>query len=108
MSEYKFAGHKIETPLVNAAGSINGTNPELIRKEARTLAETAIGAITIGSFTVPRQEGNEARFGSPTYYYDQDTQATYNSMGLPNIGLESAKGIMPDILKIAHDNGKPL
>lgn len=108
MTDYKLAGHTIETPLVNAAGSINGTNPELILQEISTLADTAIGAITVGSFTVLPQAGNEAAFGGPVYYHDHTTGATYNSMGLPNIGVEAAKKLMPEILARAHDRGKPV
>ena len=106
--EYSIAGHKIETPLVNAAGSINGTSRELILREVDILANTAIGAITVGSFTVPEQAGNEARCGSPMYYYDKETGASYNSMGLPNVGLVAAKSLMPEIVKKAHAKGKPV
>jgi dihydroorotate dehydrogenase len=107
-SSYRLAEHEIATPLINAAGSINGTNEELILDEVELLARTAIGAITVGSFTVPRQAGNEARFGVPVYYHDQASGATYNAMGLPNIGLETAKRLMPEILMRAHDGGKPV
>ncbi len=106
--EYSIAGNDIETPLVNAAGSINGTSRELILRETNILASTAIGAITVGSFTVPGQIGNEAVYGSPTYYHDKETCTTYNSMGLPNIGLAAAKNVMPEIIKIAHEKGKPV
>lgn len=106
--EYSIAGHNIETPLVNSAGSINGTSRELVLREVDILASTAIGAITVGSFTVPRQEGNDVLFGSPTYFHDTKTATTYNSMGLPNIGLLAAKELMPEILKRAHEKGKPV
>jgi dihydroorotate dehydrogenase len=107
-SRYELVGHEIESPLVNAAGSINGTNPELILREVDTLASTAIGAITVGSFTMPRQEGNEAKFGGPVYYHDKDRGETYNSMGLPNIGMPAAIALMPQIAKTAHYGGKPV
>lgn len=105
-TDYILAGCGLETPLINAAGSINGTNPELILREVEILASTAIGAITVGSFTVPPQEGNEAAYGAPVYYYDRETGATYNSMGLPNIGLQAAKKLMPEI--VARARGKPV
>lgn len=108
MSEYRLVGHEIETPLVNAAGSVNGVNREAILHEVETLADTAIGAVTVGSFTVPEQTGNEKKFGGPVYYHDNQTGATYNSMGLPNIGLTAAKELMPDILTRAHEKGKPV
>jgi dihydroorotate dehydrogenase len=105
---FKLVTTEIETPLVNAAGSINGTSSELILREVETLADTAIGAITVGSFTVPEQLDNEVKFGSPTYYHDRETGSTYNSMGLPNIGLDAAKRLMPEVISRAWDKGKPV
>ncbi|HTE22238.1 MAG TPA: hypothetical protein VK674_04325 [Candidatus Limnocylindria bacterium] len=108
MQTYELVGHEIETPLVNAAGSINGTNPEHIVQAVGILSRTAIGAITVGSFTVPEQSGNEAKFGSPVYHRDRETGTTYNALGLPNIGLDGAKAVMPEILARAHHQGKPV
>lgn len=105
---YSLVGNKLETPLVNAAGSINGTSSEQILREVDILSRTAIGAITVGSFTVPAQAGNEARFRGLVYFHDQETGATYNSMGLPNIGLAAAKQLMPKIVARAHDKRKPV
>ncbi|MBX4197490.1 hypothetical protein KW801_02965, partial [Candidatus Saccharibacteria bacterium] len=106
--EYRLVNNPVETPLVNAAGSINGTSKELIVREVEKLADTAIGAITVGSFTVPEQAGNEVKYGGPVYYHDKETGTTYNSMGLPNIGLREAKLLVPELLKRAHEAGKPL
>lgn len=106
MSGYQLAGHEIESPLVNAAGSINGVSAEGLLREVSDLAQTAIGAITVGSFTVPPQAGNEARFGAPVYYYDAETGTTYNSMGLPNIGIEAAVRLSPALITRAHERGK--
>jgi len=107
---FELVGHEIESPLVNAAGSINGTNKERILREVETLASTALGAITLGSFTIPRQEGNDVKYDGPgqVYYYDRGTQSTYNSMGLPNIGLEAALELMPEIVARAHEKDKPV
>jgi dihydroorotate dehydrogenase len=106
MSSYHLAGHELESPLVNAAGSINGVSIEGILREVSDLAQTGIGAITVGSFTVPPQAGNEATFGAPVYYYDAATGTTYNSMGLPNIGLEAAVRVSPALTTRAHERGK--
>jgi dihydroorotate dehydrogenase len=106
MSGYQLAGHELESPLVNAAGSINGVSTEGILREVSDLAQTGIGAITVGSFTVPPQAGNEARFGAPIYYYDAETRTTYNSMGLPNIGIEAAVRLSPSLTTRAHAMGK--
>lgn len=105
-ANYEILGWDLESPLVNAAGSINGTNPESILEEVETLADTGIGAITVGSFTVPSQEGHAAKYGEPVYYHDASNGKTYNSMGLPNIGLEAAVALAPEIL--ARANGKPV
>ncbi len=108
LSEYLLAGVPLETPLVNAAGSINGTNPERILREVELLAGTAIGAITVGSITELEQPGNEAKYGSPDYYFDVERRTTYNSKGLPNIGRVAARKLMPEIIARAHDHGKPV
>ncbi len=106
--EYAIAGVELSSPLLNAAGSINGPYAERMLREVDVLASTGIGAITVGSFTIPRQEGNEAKFGSPTYHYDATEGKTYNSMGLPNIGLEGALTLAPDLVSRSHDKGKPV
>jgi len=108
MPEYQLSGVELDSPLINAAGSINGPSAESILREVDMLARTGIGAITVGSFTVPRQDGNEAKYGSPTYYHDPIEGRTYNSTGLPNIGLEATLVLAPAIIKRLHDNGKPV
>ena len=107
-AEYAIAGVELESPLLNAAGSINGPNAEGLLREVDLLASTGIGAITVGSFTIPRQGGNEAKYGSPTYYHDSVDGKTYNSMGLPNIGLEEALILAPAVVSRSHDKGKPI
>lgn len=106
MTTYELAGVSLESPLVNGAGSINGTNAESILREVDTLATTGIGAITVGSFTVPFQEGNAVKYGEPVYYHDPVIGATYNSMGLPNIGKDSAVELASQVIERA--NGKPV
>lgn len=103
---YELFGHQLESPLLNAAGSINRTNVEQIQREAAVLRRTGIGGITYGSFTIPAQEGNAARFGEPVYHYDPFRGETYNSMGLPNIGIEAAEKLLPEEISKAHDIGK--
>jgi dihydroorotate dehydrogenase len=107
-SEYKLGGADLDSPLVNAAGSINGTSPENILHEVDELAATGIGAITVGSFTVPRQEGNVITYGEPVYYYDVKKGRTYNSMGLPNLGLDEAIKMAHEIVRHGDAGGKPV
>jgi dihydroorotate dehydrogenase (fumarate) len=106
--EYSVAGVELSSPLINGAGSINGTHTERILREIDFLAGTGIGAITAGTFTIPFQIGNEAKYGSPTYYYDPIEKKTYNSEGFPNIGLANAIALAPEIVRRAHEKGKPV
>ena len=106
MATYELAGVELESPLVNAAGSVNGTNVETILREVEMLADTGVGAITGGSFTPSAQEGNAVKFGEPVYHHDPATAKTYNSMGLPNIGKDAAVELAPQV--ISHANGKPV
>ncbi|MET0779651.1 MAG: hypothetical protein ABWY71_02340 [Candidatus Saccharimonadales bacterium] len=108
MYEYTLAGHQLESPLVSTAGSINGVHPDMLLREVGELSETAIGAITIGSFTVPPREENEVTYGPPAYCYDAAAGRTYNSMGLPNIGIAAGAALAPEIVRVAHGKGKPV
>jgi dihydroorotate dehydrogenase (fumarate) len=105
-NDYELAGQHLDAPLVNAAGAINGTSAEGVLREVSMLAATGIGGITVGSFTIPSQEGNEAKFGTPVYYHNKATGRTYNSMGLPNIGKDAAVELAPEVVTRAHDKGK--
>ena len=105
---YSFLGKELESPLINAEGSINGTVKEEILNRFEILANSAIGAITFGSITIPVQTGNEAKFGGPVYYHDKEKGETYNAIGVPNISLKDAILLMPELLAIAHERGKPV
>lgn len=98
----------MESPLLNAAGSLGGVSVEMITHNVEVLSATKIGAINVGPITVHEQLGNEARYGAPAYYYDAQTDRAYDAQGLPNIGLEAARDLVPELAKRAHDAGKPL
>jgi dihydroorotate dehydrogenase len=106
MAEYMLAGRSLESPLFNAAGAINDFNSDEILRGARRLAKTGVGAIQGGSFTLPPSEGNEAKFGPQTHYYDEETGRMVNSKGLPNPGYEEALAISAEFVGIAHLAGK--
>src|SRR4051812_33463777 len=106
MSDYQLVGQELKSPLINAAGSVNGTNPETIHREIELLSKTDLGAITYGSITIPFSEGNEAKFGPPTHHYDEFAGKMYNSKGLPNVGRDEALTLVPLLAKIVHDSGK--
>jgi dihydroorotate dehydrogenase len=100
---YNLVGHELDWPLINAAGSINGTSEENIIREVKILAATGIGAITKGTITIPERLGS----GPPGYYIDKNTLDMYNNMGLPNIGIRRAKKLASKVVAIAHEKGKP-
>lgn len=104
MSEasWGLAGYELHSPLVNAAGSVNGTSEENIIREVTDLADTGIGAITWGSITIPEQAGKGI------WQYDPETKEMYNFMGLPNVGEARGLKLLPKLLSIAHEKGKPL
>ena len=97
---------ELETPIVAAAGLINGPEPRRLLRDVQTLAETAIGAITVGSWTIPPQAGNAARYGEPTDYFDRASGEMTNSLGLPNLGLEVGEKLVPELIDSA--DGKPV
>lgn len=99
---FYLGGREVESPLMNAAGSINGTSEENIITEVKELAKTAIGAIKIGSITIPEQAG------VGIWEYDDTTKETHNYMGLPNLGKERALKLIPKLLSIAHEADKQL
>jgi dihydroorotate dehydrogenase len=105
---YQIAGREMEAPIINGAGSISGINIAEMLEHARTLAASPIGGIKIGSFTLEPSVGNEAQYGYPVYYHNSNRGETYNSMGLPNVGIEEAIRIIPEFKAIAQQNNKPL
>lgn len=103
---YPFLQYELETPLINAAGLVNGSEEAGIIRDVETLAATSIGAITVGSLTIPRRLGNAAEFGEPTYHYDFETETMTNALGLPNVGIDAAEELVEEIHEAA--NGKPV
>lgn len=103
---YQLAGKELSTPLFNAAGAMNDFNPDRILEYARELAKTDVGAHQYGSITIPPSPGNEAIYGPPTEYYDEETREMSNSKGLPNPGKEVTLRMTPELVSIAHEAGK--
>jgi dihydroorotate dehydrogenase len=102
------AGLKLQTPLISAAGVQNGTDLNLILKKFKAMTETNLGAITLGSFTIVPNPGNEDKYGPPVYYYDNQEKLTYNSMGLANIGADKAVKLLPKLLQKTKESNKVL
>jgi len=99
----KLLGHELETPLINAAGLVNGSEVGGVLRDIETLASTSIGAITVGSFTVEPRMGNAHEYGHPVEDFNRDTGAMVNALGLPNIGIDEAARLVTDIRDAAGD-----
>jgi dihydroorotate dehydrogenase len=103
----EFAGHAIEFPFGPAAGVLNGSNEELLRKQTIGVLRSPAGLAWIGSVTWNGGVGNEPEHGV-VYYYNAATRQAFNSMGLPNIGARRAAVLYRELKAVADDNGKPL
>jgi dihydroorotate dehydrogenase (NAD+) catalytic subunit len=83
----------------NAAGFIKGPG-----RLFDDMLRSAATDITIGSITLEYREGNIGE----TYYVDNDSWTSINSLGLPNPGLRAAVEFAPDMAKRAKDASKNL
>ncbi|HEX5430050.1 MAG TPA: dihydroorotate dehydrogenase [Patescibacteria group bacterium] len=94
MHEVDLAGLRLESPVMNAAGTCKTFD------EARKLVPTAVSAIVYGSYTYDEQLGD-----SGTTYY-ADSIRSINSRGIPNGGRKFLRSNMSELVAIAHDAGK--
>lgn len=113
MSKYdtiEIAGVELNSdfPFMNAAGSVNGAGEENFNRDFMDVVRAPGGVVMIGSVTIPFKEGNEPKYGGPVYRHISETGLTYNSMGLPNLGIERFSQILPELVGIAHDHDKKL
>ena len=99
----EFLGRPLESPLINAAGLINGPEERGVLRDVETLSGSAIGGITVGSWTLERRPGNAAEHGEPTHYYDPSNNELVNALGLPNVGIEAGGRMVGEILDIAGE-----
>ncbi len=96
----KIGEYQLESPLINAGGLVKTV------EDARQMAATGVGAVLAGSFTLDPRIGNSPN-GEVVYYHDPASSITYNSLGMPNKGMETVAKDLRDMIKIAHDFGKP-
>src|SRR3569833_423486 len=84
----------------NAAGTVKTVD------DVRKLEKSAVTRITVGSITKEPREGNSGE----TFYFDEATKTSVNSIGLKNPGIEwyHAAGKLNLMRLIAQDNGKEL
>lgn len=95
----KIAGIKFANVLMNAA-YINSKTLQ----DVKVLAESDSGAVLIGSVSVKPRQKNPG----PGYWLHKERFFSLNSFGLPNGGMPYFEKHLPQMVKIARDNGKPL
>jgi dihydroorotate dehydrogenase (fumarate) len=91
-------GLELQHPVMNGAGPIK------LLKHVRQIAESKAAAVVVGSITVEERSGN----AGTTYYVEADKRFSLNSKGLPNYGIKFYQKNLSEMVKIAHDHGKPL
>jgi dihydroorotate dehydrogenase (fumarate) len=98
--ETNFKGFKLKSPFINASG------PRCTTKEELDLLNDAseAGAFITKTGTLELRGGNP----KPRYYYDQETNTSINSMGLPNAGLDFYLDYLVEMQETGKGGGKPL
>ncbi|HVI60676.1 MAG TPA: hypothetical protein VM535_00805 [Candidatus Saccharimonadales bacterium] len=101
MSEYNIAHLAVDSPFGNAGGVVK--RPEDVEK----MAHSGVGWIEAGSYTMEPRAGNGPN-GEVVYYHDPATGETFNSLGMPNKGMDVVETEIPVMAETAHGFGKPL
>lgn len=97
--QVNIAGIKLESPLMNAAGTCKSLEgPEGVKR----LVRSATAAIMVGSITLECREGNLGE----TYWSGEFF--SLNSRGLPNPGASYYRQYLPEMVAVAHSSNKPL
>jgi len=107
LEECVFSEFEINFPFGPSAGTINGTNEELLLHRALDSLRSPADLIKTGSFTWNHQEGNEAKYGR-CYYHNPIIGETGNCMGMPNIGYRRGTELHPRLQNVADQLGKLL
>jgi dihydroorotate dehydrogenase len=99
----------IESPWANAGGVVKTV------EDVERMAHTGVGWIEAGSYTLEPRKGNKwnpetNEYDSARTDYDHNTETglTYNSLGMPNSGMDVVEREIPEMVRIAHSLGKAL
>jgi len=92
----QITGIQLEHPLMNAAGTCK------LLEDVRELSRSASAAVVVGSVTM------EPRTGNSGDVYWAGPMFSLNSLGLPNRGASYYKETIPEMVRVAHGEGKPL
>lgn len=96
--ERTLAGLPLEHPIMIAAGMAKTL------EDVRRLANSAVSAIVVGSFTYEPRPGNDGT----TLHLDPAGRFSLNSLGLPNGGLPYLTAHLLEMVATAHRAGKLL
>ena len=93
MTERDHIGHlETDTPWGNAGGVIKTI------EELEYMARTGVGWLEAGSYTLDPRPSNSPN-GEQSYYHDPETGETFNSLGMPNQGIDALEA---DIQNMVH------
>ncbi|HVO86420.1 MAG TPA: hypothetical protein VMT23_01665 [Candidatus Binatia bacterium] len=117
MSELNWSlGHldHLVSPWANAGGVVKSV------EEVALMAQTGVGWVEAGSYTLEPRYGNQydkdgkliisQHTGQPVrvYYHDALTGETFNSLGMPNKGMDVVEQEIAEMAAICHARGKYL
>lgn len=91
----------IESPWGNAGGVVKTL------EDVEQMARTGVGWIEAGSYTLEPRIGNSPN-GEKVYHHNPETGETFNSLGMPNKGMDVVEAEIPEMAKIAHAHSKAL
>lgn len=95
-------GHlEIESPWGNAGGVVKSID------EVEQMAHTGVGWIEAGSYTLEPRVGNSPK-GERVYFHNDKTGETFNSLGMPNKGMDELEKQIPEMVGLAHELGKSI
>lgn len=70
--------------------------------EVQNLARSAAAFITVGSITALERAGN------PGQTFAKNEAGALNSLGMPNPGIDKIKEVGAEMVRVAHEAGKPI
>jgi dihydroorotate dehydrogenase len=101
MNEYRIGHLEVDSPFGNAGGVVKHV------EDVEKMAHTGVGWIEAGSYTLEPRAGNGAN-GEVVYYHNPESGETYNSLGMPNKGMDVVEAEIPAMVEAAHAFDKPL
>lgn len=93
----------ITAPWANAGGVVLSINDVL------NMAQTAVGWVEAGSFTLERRLNKVTMLtDQPQYQHNPYTGETFSNDDMPNKGMDVVEVEIPEMVRVAHQYGKQL